>query len=413
MRHFRFAVILVALFVRAETLWAERKNTLGTQLDFVSGMSNWTPVNGLNLGPFQTVTPFYVVYSSIEMKSMGPHSALDLSYTFGLQRIKSELDVDSESHVLAASFDKTLSQKWKFKLKESFEMTPDFATFSALRGILFTPQGAQFLYYPIAVRRSSQINSASISVDYDFSPRSTLSFGLSHVSRDYEDNPQFRGLLSDQYRMQGNVSYTRKIDERTSWGLEYSASQLHFEDFDDARMHNISAVYSRQLRPTLKVRLAAGPSYVETLTSERNYPGYVASLSLEKSTRSNRLSLYYDRRTGESTGLGSISDTHNAGFGFSRLLGRRTTLALDASGFSTRHRLDNPADLRGATGSVTLGLPLTDKISLNGGALYRMHFLPRWAGDSRYSQATRLDVEEKRIFFSFRFRAPEFWRFAQ
>jgi hypothetical protein len=413
MRHFRFAVILVALFVMAETLWAERKNTLGTQLDFVSGMSNWTPVSGQNLAPFQTVTPFYTVYSSIEMKSMGPSSTLDLSYTFGLQRIRSEFDVNSESHVLAASFDKTLSQKWKFKLKESFEMTPDFATFSVLRGILFSPQGAQFLYYPIAVRRSSQINSASISVDYDFSPRSTLSFGLSLVTRDYEDNPQFLGLLSDQYRMQGNVSYTRKIDERTSWGLEYSASQLHFEDFEDVRMHNISAVYSRQLSPTLNVRLAAGPSYIESLTSQRNYPGYVASLSLEKSTRSNRLSLYYDRRPCESTGLGSISDTHQAGFGFSRLLGRRIILGLDASGFSTRHRLDNPADLRGATGSVTLGLPLTDKISLNGGALYRMHFLPRWAGDSRYSQATRLDVEEKRIFVSFRFRAPEFWRFAQ
>jgi hypothetical protein len=398
----------------AEALWAERKNTLGTQFDFVSGMSNWAPTTGVPLAPSQNVfTPFYLVYPSIEMKSIGPSSTLDLSYTFGLQRIKSELDIDTESQVLAASFDKTLSQKWKFRLKESFEMTPDFATFSVLRGILFTPEGAQFLFYPIAVRRSSQINSASISFAYDFRPRSTLSFGLSTVTRDYEENPQFGGLLSDQYRMQANVSFTWKIDERTSWGLEYSAAQLHFEDFEDARIHNISAVYSHQLSPTLNVRLAAGPSYVESLTSQRNYPGYVASLGLEKSTRSNRLSLYYVRRSGESTGLGSVSDTHEAGFGFSRLLGRRITLGVDASGFSSRQRLDNPVDLRGGTGSVTLGLLLTDKMSLNGGALYRTHFLPRWAGDSRYSQTTQLDVEEKRIFFSFRFRAPEFWRFAQ
>ena len=399
MRHARCLVILSLFVGIADTIRAERKYTAGLQIDFVSGGTNRPGSGNFELG---RLAPFYAVYPSFEFKSIGQHSHFDFNYAFGLDRYVSDLNLTSESHSMGTSLTLAASQKVRLKFSDTLQATPDITSFNVLRGILFTAAAPVFLYDPIALRRKSFSNDATATVEYELSPRSMLSFGAQHTFRNYEEIASFPGGLSDQYRLRGIVGYTRKLDEHRSWSLEYSTSYSDYSDFENVRSQDLSLGYSHQLTPGVSLRLSAGPSYTQSLDSDRNYPGYNASIRIQKSIRSNQVSLHYVRRTADSTGLGSVSDTHNAGFGFSWLLGRRTTLDFDASAFQGRQRFDNPFNVRGISGTGGLAFILSKTWSLAAGALYQ-----------RQEDTALLDVESKRIYVSLRYRAPELWRFAR
>src|SRR5207253_7918948 len=139
----------------------------------------------------------------------------------------------------------------------------------------------------------------------------------------YPEDPLLRGILSDQQRIAGNVTYTRRTSERNSWTLNYAGAYYSFRDFQGSNTHAVTVGYSRSLSPTLTLRLAAGPSFVRN--SSNNYAAYDTSVSLLKLLKPNLVSLYYSYASGVGSGLGSISDTQRAGFGFSRPFGKRTS----------------------------------------------------------------------------------------
>jgi hypothetical protein len=403
MRRARCLVILSLFVGVAGTIRAERKYTAGLQVDFVSGGTNRLGSGNFQLGGLeQGLVPFYGVYPSLEFKSIGQHSHLDFNYAFGLDRYVNKQQFNSESHSLVTSLTLAASEKVRLKFSDTLQATPDITSFNVQRGILFTSAAPVFLYDPIAVRRNSLSNDASTTVEYELSHRSMLSFGVQHTFRNYDEIASFPGGLSDQYRFRGIVGYTRKLDEHRSLSLEYSTSYSDYSDFENVRTQDLSLAYSHHLTPGVSLRLSGGPSYTESLDSDRNYPGYNASIRIQKSIRSNQVSLHYVRRTGDSTGLGSVSDTHNVGFGFRWLLGRRTTVDFDASAFQGRQRFDNPFNIRGIYGTAGLAFILSKTWSLAAGALYQ-----------RQEDTALLDVESKRIYISLRYRAPEIWRFAR
>src|SRR5262245_4511725 len=127
---------IVALTVALATdVAAERNSSIGTQIDFVSGGSNLR-FNGADLAQdwnFKQSTLFYAAYPSIQYRSQGAHSNFELKYAFGFNRMNTDLDFDSESHTASARFSTSL-KRWNFDLSDSFELTPDFTTFNAMRG---------------------------------------------------------------------------------------------------------------------------------------------------------------------------------------------------------------------------------------------------------------------------------------
>ena len=399
MRHARCLVILSLFVGIAGTIRAERKYTAGLQTDFASGGTNRLGSGNFELGG---LAPFYAVYPSFEFKSIGPHSRLDFNYAFGLDRYVNEHQFNSESHSMGTSLTLAASQKVRLKFSDTFQATPDITSFNVVRGVLFTSSAPVFLYDPIALHRNSLSNDASATVEYELSPKSMLSFGAQHTFRVYDEIASLPGGLSDQYRLRGIVGYTRKVDEHRSLSLEYSTSYSDYSDFENVRTQDLSLGYSGQLSPSVSLRLSAGPSYTESLDSDRSYPGYNASIRIQKSIRSNQVSLHFVHRTGDSTGLGSVSDTDNAGLGFNWLLGRRVTLNFDASAFQGRQRFDNPFNLRGISGTGGLAFMLSRTWTLAAGALYQ-----------RQEDTALQDVESKRIYVSLRYRAPELWRFAR
>jgi len=404
MRAFNSLFVVLVLFLHGlDTAHAQRKYTVGTQIDLGAGGTKWSTEGGIATGQLpQDLTFFYSVYPSMTLKSESVHSLLELSYVYGMNRTNKDLVLDSGSHVATANFTLALDPKWKLNLVESFEMTPDVNSLNVSRGIISSPQGFGFLFYPVATRSSSQINNARAGLEYEISEKSILTFGAEHSLRNYEENESFLGRLSDQQRFEARIAFTRKISEHSSWGIGYSSAYYQFSQFEDSLTHQMNATYSHVFSPTLNLRLEAGPSYVEALEAHRNYIGYHGSFTLLKLIKPNILSFYYSRDSGQGTGLGSISDTHRGGFGFSRELGKFASVGLDISAFESRGRVDNPYRARGASGAATIGIALTKKLSWNFSGQYQ-----------RYDQIALFGFEEKRVFTTLRFHAPELWRFAR
>jgi hypothetical protein len=396
-------VVLALLLHGLDNAHAERKYTVGTQIDLGAGSTSWSTEGALATGQLpRDLTFFYSVYPSMTLKSEGHNSLFDLSYVYGTNRTNKDLVLDSGSHIASGTFNFRLNPNWRLNLAESFEMTPDFNSLNVMRGVITNPQGFEFLFYPVATRSSSQINNAKVGLEYEISQKSSLSFGAEHTLRNYEENELFLGRLSDQQRFGANIALTRKTSEHSSWAVSYSGAYYDFTEFDNSLIHKMSAAFTHDFSPTLNLRLEAGPSFVEALDAHKNYTGYHASLNLLKQIQPNLLSFYYNRESGEGSGLGSISDTHRGGFGFSRQLGRVTSFSVDISAFESRGRLENPLRARGASGAASIGIALTKTLSVNFTGQYQ-----------RYDQVALFGFEEKRFFTSLRFHAPNLWRFAR
>ena len=399
----RMLLISLALLPGVETARAERKYRVGTQIDLVSGTTSRSTDGGIDATqPLQDRTFFYALYPSLALTSAGDHSLLEVSYAFGLNRTNTGLNLDNGSHVASATFKASLNPRWRYTLAESFEMTSDFTTLNVLRGTMVTPEEYRFLFYPVATRRSSQVSNASASVETQINDKSSLSFGVSHGLRNYPDIPLLRGILSDQQRIAGNVTYTRRTSERNSWTLNYAGTYYSFRDFQGSNTHAVTLGYSRSLSPTMTLQVAAGPSFTQLLSSGGNYATYDASVALMKRLKPNVVSLYYSYASGQGSGLGSISDTQHAGFGFSRPVGKKTSLAVDISAFDSRGRLGNAYGTRGASGAATVGVALNKTLSLNIGGQYQ-----------RYDGTAIFGFEDRRVFASLRFLTPDLWRFAR
>jgi hypothetical protein len=391
-------LVLVAVSARAE-----RKYVIGAKVDNVAGGSSYAAVSGLSGGELPTgFSVFYSTYPTIELTSTGENSKLDLSYTFGVYRLRSSFDVGSESHGVTASYDTKLGRHWRFRLSDSFQYAPDFTTFNALRGILLTAQGFQFVYNPVTARRSSLNNQSSGELDYKLGSKSNLTFGFSHGLREYADDPRFRGRLSDQSRIEGDVSYSRKVSRHGTWNVKYGFVRNEFKDFGSGNTHNVTLGYTLQVRPTVTLSFGAGPSYTVGLASLGDNVGYNASVGLTKSIHKNQLSLHYDRRSGDSSGLLALSNTHSVGLGVLRPITRRFNLTLDTAAYESRYLTEVAQKTRGVSGNLDLALALRRHWSVSGGAGYQ-----------KQEGSGSVDIENKRVYVALRFQAPEMWRFAR
>jgi len=128
--------------------------------------------------------------------------------------------------------------------------------------------------------------------------------------------------------------------------------------------------------------------------------GYNASFQISKAFEKNFISLSYSHQTGNSTGVGSVSNTDTLAFNFSRSLGRKVNIQANVSVYETTAVLDNPVETRGGIAAVSLGFLLSNNWSLNLGGTYR-----------RQDETNIPDLEQKRIFVSLSFTLPEFARF--
>ena len=132
--------------------------------------------------------------------------------------------------------------------------------------------------------------------------------------------------------------------------------------------------------------------------------GYEANLNVSKSFENELINLYYRRRHGGSSGIGSLSETHQVGFGLIHPFGRRTVLNLGLSFYRTDPLFDNPYKHEGLLASLVLNFNLTDHWAVNVGGSYRSQD-EKGDVDAGYG-----NLDRRRVFVSLRFMLPEFWR---
>jgi hypothetical protein len=134
--------------------------------------------------------------------------------------------------------------------------------------------------------------------------------------------------------------------------------------------------------------------------------GYNTSASLQKRFRStsaqtNSIVLRYIQTSGDASGLGSVSNTRQAGFSLRRDT-RSMTAFVDISAFETTGTLGNSLNARGIQGTATIGVPLTQTLSIQGGAQYQ-----------QYDHTSPYAFSEKRVFVSLRYTNPTLLSFSK
>src|SRR5688572_24812565 len=83
-RNIKILASCVLLSVLTAELRAERKYVIGTGVSFMAGGSTYADGSLVDSGQLPIkFSPFVASYPSIEIRSTGRNSVLDLSYTFG------------------------------------------------------------------------------------------------------------------------------------------------------------------------------------------------------------------------------------------------------------------------------------------------------------------------------------------
>jgi hypothetical protein len=360
-------------------------------MDFTGGMSNQVGASGVSL---EEAAPFFGVYPSLNLRSVGQHSSLDLGYTFSAERFRMSSDnLTTTYHVATASFTAQLGSRTRFRLSDHFDTMPNYSTLNVMKGFIITPTGFQYAYEPQLYKTFSMSNSANIGFDVDLTSASFLSFEGSGSYRHYNDTVNNTNF-SDQLRTEGSFAYNHKHSTRTTWSVKYAYWQNDYKDFATARTHSASLGVSRVLSPGWTLNLAAGPAYVQS----HDYTSYVVDATISKTSKTNRFDAGYAHDAGDSTGIGGASDSNQGRLGFMQSLGQTTTLSFQASAFRQNQRGTGAFDYWGASGSTALSQKLGKYFVASVGVSYTTTMSN---GAENYTY--------KRAYVSIGYRLPELW----
>jgi hypothetical protein len=374
-----FAPLSLGVILLVPQIHAERKNDVGTTVDLIGGAANQI---GQQLQKNMSATAS--LYPSINLRSRGERSELDINYAFNLERYLTDPAITETSHAFTTSLSARPNKRLHFRFSDTFRSASDNSLANVLKDFQFTSTGFQYVFEPQLHNKSIISNSAAVELDIETGKRFYLTLGAS--SSLYYTGDASSSMLSDQFRTEGSVSYSYRQNKRQTWSVKYSVYQNDYQDYGSVRSHAATLVYARELLPTVRLNMEAGPSYTGKSQFQTPYYGYVASVNLSKLFHSNRLYFSYSHRSGDSTGLGTVTDSHQGGLGFSQTLGRTTSINLDASAFKQKQ-----GGYWGLQGSIAVARSLGRHLVINLGGSYQIY--------------DGINSENKRLFVSLGYRS--------
>jgi hypothetical protein len=111
-------------------------------------------------------------------------------------------------------------------------------------------------------------------------------------------------------------------------------------------------------------------------------------------------SMNVSQTSGDTSGLGSVSTSREAGLSLSHVFRRNITISANVSGFDTQGLQVNSLSARGARAGGSIGYALRREWALSWGGQYQHYEGYRTAG-----------YDQKRLFMTVRYSKPELWRF--
>lgn len=405
---FLYISLLIFVFsVAGITASAERVNTIGVSAGIIASADDRPYFEGYT--PTTTADEYFFVgafYPRVTLDSRGPASLFSLSYGFGMNRLKSDLDLNSESHSVSLKWNTALGQRATFQLSNEFRKSPDFDTFTLFSGIVETPDGYFFDFDTVALRRDSYWNSTSASLGIDVGQKSNLDFSGGFSFKNYEDVPDFR--QEDQIRSNAGVRFSRDISERTSWNTGYDIRYWDYHGGDSsAYSHNVGVGLNHMFSPTLSLNLSAGPAYVVSTGREDQFDdktGYNATARLEKRIEKHLFSISFSERSAATFGAGGLARTRDAGLAYSREF---EWVLVNASirYFDTEALYEAGYSPEGVFSMLSLGFKMARNLMFEVGGSYRKQDNDKSGVESVYG-----DYDRKRVYVSIRFNFPELWR---
>jgi hypothetical protein len=388
-----FALLLIFAFVVSAQ--AQRRYTLGTSINLTAGGTN--SFNGSTVpGATQPLFLTYGGFPSVNLTTQGAHSTFDANYSYGYNRTGA--NNSTQSHAGSLSLGNALSTAWKVSLSDSFMSSNNATAFNALRNVIPDPTPI-FVFSPVSSQIVSRSNSANVGASYQYTDHSSLSFSMTHNIVDYgSGDGSFGGALLNQQRIGGDISYNYKTGRQETWSLGYNTAYFNFSQSQNDYSQSGFLGYSNNIFRDFTLTITTGVSEIQTLgtTTARN-TGLNSSVSLAKSIKSNSFRVHYTQASGESSGIGTLSDTRQAGLSLNHA-GRHTTEFVDVAVFDTHGILGNTLTSRGASATTSLGLVLSKDWSLQVGGLYQA-----------YDHTSTFGFTQKQVFVSLRYNNPNLW----
>jgi hypothetical protein len=374
------------------------KYTVGVSADATGGAKS-PDFAGSNISQnSQNYAAFLSTYPSLKFTARREHSSLDSTYGFGYEKSYFDPSYETRSHWANLAFSSSLGPKWRLNISDSFSMTSDITTYRLLSGATSDPNQFQFAFTPVFAR-SNRNNSANVSLDHTFNKRSSLTVSGSYSTLDYPGSLLSAGVLSDQKRIAVAATYTHS-GEHYTWSLGYSGARFNFSSFQNSFNHSAVLGYSYQFSPELSLRIDAGPSYLASLENIKSPVGVSATASLIRMVQRGSFSMNVSQTSGDTSGLGSVSTSREAGLSLSHVFRRNITISANVSGFDTQGLQVNSLSARGARAGGSIGYALRREWALSWGGQYQHYEGYRTAG-----------YDQKRLFMTVRYSKPELWRF--
>ena len=396
---FRLNLIGIALLVMGCCLpaHAQRVTQVDGTIDVGGGLNDY-PTNTIASESSQWES-FYNVSPGVTISSRTARSTFTLGYGFGWNYYGSEFARSATSHSVSLSASRQLSSRWTMQISDSYSRTNDLYTYYALRGVPIEEDVIVVYFYPVTTNTSIGTNSLTANFDRALSPRETLSFSAGHSMARYGQSENTLIGVSDLQTITANATYTRRLNERTSWNVAYNGSYFSFQKFNSAISTAVTVGLSSEVAKGTTVNVSAGPSRVKNLNFAGSNNTLVASLSIAKTIKENNVHASISNNNATATGVGSVSNTRTLTAGISRTLGRRVDVFADFSAFDGAGVAGNPFRTRGTSATANMGFKLAKNLSIQGGLQYQ-----------RYTQPSPYAFSQRRLFVSLRYSHPNLLR---
>ncbi|MFL6193322.1 MAG: hypothetical protein ACJ75H_04075 [Thermoanaerobaculia bacterium] len=335
---------------------------------------------------------------------------LALSYFPSYERSLDDADISGTTQRLDFGLVADISQTLRLNIRERLLQTPDLYVYTAAAApdtTVVTRSGDQLIHF------------LDVSADQAFSRRASLTLGVSHSLRRFEES----NLIDSETRGARvgagfELSRGQRID--VSAGLE----RFDYKDRGDADVRRGGVGYATEIGKGNHLRLEAGAYSVDSTTPfvtppaepggpagpvvdvEESDSGWRGGLQFSQERRLFRWGLGLSHDISAGAGLGRAAVADNGFVAVSTNIGRDWTLGLDGNGsrqtdLSSRGRLDGLEDNRNDE--------LTELVA--GTARFGWTFAPAFRLDGGYSrvwQRARVepfaDLSYSRYFLSLAFR---------
>jgi hypothetical protein len=399
---YRWALLLGCIFIcgRGDDVRAERKFLMGTQLDFMAGETNRQTLSSIE---FQnSVAPFYGFYPSIDIKSTGISTVLDLSYSGLTERYDGNGTVRTHSSFARGAFAKT-GHRYKLDFGLNFSDSPDDLLVNVVKGIIPTADGFSPVFEPAQAHTSRNVFYGGGGTEIALNERTSLIGSFTTASVNYFDTvyPKDKTVanpLLDQTRDQADLGFLYKLDTNRSIGGKYIFINNSYKGLGSTRANALAFQYIARLSPTLMLEVEGGPA----ITSGLDQPvslGVLVAGRVSRKIYSSNVFAYYSHTSGDNTGLGTLSNLNSIGGGAVSPLWGKLGIAFDLAGYTGRSLGFRPSDYDGFYSALDLSYGLSRHWYIGVGGAYQIN-----------PGSNSLDSNSKRVFISLRFRSPDFWR---